>query len=397
MRVSTMGSYLSGLNLMQTMQSAIDHTQKQISTGQTLLAPSDDPIGAARALELRETLAGLAQFDRNAVVAQNRLSQEESALSSVNNVLQRVRELALQANNATQSNETRSLIAVEMREHLDQLVQIANQSDGNSRYLFSGHQQEVAPVTKSGGSYSYNGDQGQRMIAIGPDRMIADSDSGDDVFFRIRAGNGDFIAAPDAANTGSGIVGATSTLDPSAWIPGNYTVEFVDATNYEVRDGLGANVAAGTHTDGEQISFLGISFDLSGAVAAGDQFVVEPSPYQDMFSSIDQLATAIETSVSSDQASAAQTNSINAGLRYIDEAIGNVLDVRTQVGSRLAAIEEQVDSNAELALISNETLAGIEDLDYAEALSRLSVQMTTLEAAQKSFVATQQLSLFDYI
>ncbi|HNP34439.1 MAG TPA: flagellar hook-associated protein FlgL [Woeseiaceae bacterium] len=397
MRVSTMGSYLSGLSLMQRMQSAIDHTQKQISTGQTLLSPSDDPIAATRALELREALAGLAQFDRNAVVAKNRLSQEDSSLSSVNNVLQRVRELALQANNATQSNETRSLIAVEMREHLDQLMQIANQTDGNGRYLFAGNQQDVAPVAKVGGTYNYNGDQGQRMIAIGPGRLVADSDAGDAVFFRIRSGNGDFVAAPDATNSGSGIIGTASTVDPSAWVPGTYSVEFIDATNFEVRDSLGVNVASGSHNDGEQIEFLGVAFELNGDIAPGDRFIVQASPYQDMFSSIDKLATALAMPVAGDTASAAQTNVINAELRYIDQAIGNVLDIRTQVGSRLAGIESQVDSNASQALISNEVLAGIEDLDYAEALSRLSQQMTTLEAAQKSFVATQQLSLFDYL
>ena len=132
MRVSTIGMYLNGLTSMQRLQSALDVTQRQISSGRRILTPSDDPIAAARSLELREAVGRLEQFDRNANIATNRLSQEESALQSVNNVLQRVRELSLQGNNATQTNESRRQIAVEIRELREQLVQIANQNTSST-------------------------------------------------------------------------------------------------------------------------------------------------------------------------------------------------------------------------------------------------------------------------
>ncbi|MDH4046647.1 MAG: flagellin, partial [Gammaproteobacteria bacterium] len=86
----------------------------------------------------------------------------------------------------------------------------------------------------------------------------------------------------------------------------------------------------------------------------------------------------------------------NGSILGLDQALGKILDVRTQVGSRLSAIESQGDSNSAFALTVQDTLAQLEDLDYAEALSRLSLQMTTLEAAQQSFIRTQQLSLFNY-
>ena len=76
--------------------------------------------------------------------------------------------------------------------------------------------------------------------------------------------------------------------------------------------------------------------------------------------------------------------------------IGQVLDVRTRVGSRLAAIESQTDTNDAFALTLQQTIGELEDLDYAEALSRLSFELTVLEASQKSFVRTQSLSLFNY-
>jgi flagellar hook-associated protein 3 FlgL len=381
---------------MQRLQAALDQTQRQISTGRRILTPSDDPIAASRALEIRESVGRLEQFDRNANIASNRLSQEEAALGSVNNVLQRVRELALQANNATQSNESRRLIAIEMRQHLDQLVQIANQKDGNGRHLFSGNLESTTPVNRVGGAFAYNGDQGQRYIQVGEGRQIADGDSGAAVFFNIRNGNGSFATTPATANAGSGVLGSGSVVDPSVWDQDQYTVRFIDPANYEVLDSSAALVTSGTFQPGDTLAFRGIEFSLDGQPAAGDEFNVVPSRYQDVFSIVDQIATTLEQGVTGVAEQAALNNSINAGLLNIDQAIGNVLDVRIQVGSRLAAIENQVDSNGALNLTLRETLANIEDLDYAEALSRLSLEVTTLEAAQQSFIRTQSLSLFNY-
>ncbi len=396
MRISTLSSYLNGLSAMQRLQAALDVTQRQISTGRRLLTPSDDPVAASRALEFRESLARLDQFERNGGMAVNRLAQEESALNSVNNGLQRVRELALQANNATQSNESRQLIAVEIREQLENLIQLANQRDGSGSYMFSGNLEEAEPVSRMGASFVYNGDQGQRLIDIGEGRQVADGDPGSDIFFRIRAGNGTFTVAPVGGIAGTGIVGQTSVVDPSAWDQGTYTVSFVDPNSYQVIDSGGAVIAAGAYQSGDRIAFRGIEFTLTGEPAANDDFAVRPSPYRDMFTSIERLASAIELNVTDDVSRAAVTNGINESLMDIDQAIGTVLNTRTKIGSRLAAIENQADSNAAIALTVQETLADIQDLDYAEALSRLSLQVTSLEAAQQSFVRTQQLSLFDY-
>ncbi|MDJ0750706.1 MAG: flagellar hook-associated protein FlgL [Woeseiaceae bacterium] len=397
MRVSTLGSFQNGLGLMQRLQSALDQTQRQISSGRRILTPSDDPVASARAIGIRESVARLDQFDRNANVATNRLAQEEVALQSANNVLQRVRELALQANNATQSNESREQIAVELDELLDQLVQIANQKDGTGAFLFSGNLKDTQPVSRTPFGFVYNGDQGQRFIQIGEGRQVADGDSGADVFFSIKDGNGTFRGSPVAGNTGSGTLGTNSLVDPSAWVPDQYTVTFSSPDVYEVRDGSALVVSIGPFQPGDTISFRGIEFAIDGQPDAGDEFLIEPSGNVDVFSAVEQLVSAVRTPVSDDASRAALTNGLNSSLQSIDQGIGRVLDVRTQVGSRLVAIEGQVDSNGAQILSYRETLAGLEDLDYAEALSQLSLQATTLEAAQQSFVRTQSLSLFNFL
>jgi len=396
MRVSTRGAFLQGLSMMQQLRSALDLTQRQLSSGRRILTPSDDPIGASRALEIRESLARLTQFERNSGVAVNRLSQEESALNSVNNVLQRVRVLALQASNATQSNESRQLIAIEMRQQLGQLVQLANQTDGNGAFLFSGNLSDTQAVTRTGATFSYNGDQGQRYIQIGEGRQVADGDSGAAVFFAIRDGNGTFSSSAAATNTGTGVVGAGSLTDPGAWAPDQYTVRFIDAANYDILDSSAAIIGSGSFQPGDTIAFNGIQFTVDGQPQAADEFVVAPSRFQDVFTTLEQLATALERGVTGGTSRAFQSNNINSELLNIDQAIGNILDVRTQVGSRLAAIEQQVDSNGAIAISYQEALGNIEDVDYIETLSRLSIEATTLEAAQQSFIRTQSLSLFNY-
>ena len=396
MRVSTYGSFLDSLHAMQRLQEALATRQRQISSGRRILQPSDDPIGSARSIELGEALSRLEQFERNGTIAGNRLGQEEAALTSVNNVLQRVRELSLQANNATQSNETRNLIALEMREQLNNLVQIANQKDGGGSYLFAGNQEQAQPVSRMGSTFSYNGDQGQRLIQIGEGRAVADGDSGASIFFQVRTGNGVFTVVPGATNSGTGVIGPSSVTNPTLYDQDQYTVSFLDPANYEVRDSGGGLVSSGNFSPGDNIAFRGIELSINGQPAAGDQFIVPPSGFQNIFATIDNLATAIAQPVYDDGSRVELNNKINAGLMNLDQALGNVLDVRTQVGSRLAAIETQLDSNGAMALTLQSTLAQIQDLDYAEAISRLSAEAATLEAAQQSFIRTQQLSLFNF-
>ena len=274
MRVSTTSTFLTGLTAIQRLQSALDQTQRQISSGRRLLNPSDDPIAAGRGLDLRESLSRLEQFDRNGGIARNRLALEEASLTSVNDILQRVRELALQANNATQSDETRDLIAVEMREQLDNLIQVANQKDGAGAYLFSGNLSDTTPVTRAGSTFTYNGDQGQRRIQIGEGRQVADGDPGSSVFFRVREGNGTFSISPSPANSGSGVVGTNSVTDPTQYDQDQYTVRFISPDDYEVLDSSAALVRTGVFEPGNAIDFRGIELAIDGRPAANDEFVV---------------------------------------------------------------------------------------------------------------------------
>jgi flagellar hook-associated protein 3 FlgL len=382
---------------MQSLQSMLDRTQRQISTGKRILTPADDPIAASRTLDMRESLSRLGQFERNSNMATIRLQDEEVALKGVNDVLQRVRELTLQANNATQSNETRALIATELKENLNQLVQLANQQDAEGRYIFSGNREDTAAVVQTAAGFTFNGDDGRHESQIGENRSITTGDSGADVFYRIRAGNGTFVVKPSSGNSGSGIVTASKVVDSALYDKSGYTVRFVDEASYEVLDTSNSVVATGTHEPGQTIGFQGIEFSLDGRAAGGDEFVVAPSRYQSVFESVQQIIDAVEAPIAGDASRALSGSRLNAGLEDIDQAIGNVLEFRTSVGTRLGAIEQQSDTNDSFALNLQQTIGELEDLDYAEALSRLSFTLTVLEASQQSFVRTQGLTLFNFL
>ncbi len=394
MRVSTQAFFENSVATLQRLQSDLNEIQQQVATGRRIQRPSDDPVGSARALNLRQSLETLDQYQRNAGLVENRLRLGEETLTGVTGLLQRARELSLQAANATQSNETRAFIATELRQQLDQLLALANTRDANDEYLFAGFQSGTQPFTRTSSGFEYNGDQGQRFVQVSRGRQVADSDAGNRIFSRIREGNGQVLATGDAANTGSGRIYNNDAAPVSGYAFEAYRIDFTAADAWEVRDGAGTLVATGAYTPGESISFGGLDVRIEGVPAAGDAFDVGPSPNTDVFSIVDRLATALETGVNSDASRAALDGAVDRGIAGLDQAISRLLEVRTGVGSRLATVEAQVDANAGTALVLQESLADVEDLDYAAAISALTQQATALEAAQQSFLRIQGLSLF---
>lgn len=386
------------LNALEQAQQRVADTQTQVSTGRRVNQPSDDPLASARIGELESSLTRLEQYQSNVDVGRNRLGLEEQVVADVVNSLQRVRELAVQANNETQGSiESRRIIAVELRERFDGLVALANSVDSAGRYLFAGFSENTQPFVRSGGSVTYNGDQGQRSVQVSENRFVAVNDPGSEVFQRAPNGNGTFALSANPANTGTGIMGAGTLFDPATYVPDTYTVTFLTPADYEVRDSGGGLVLAGTYADGDAISFLGIEIDLNGLPAAGDAFVAAPSTSQDLFTTVDTLITALESGGNSDAARALIHNQVGQSLVDIDQAIGSLLEVRAEIGGRLRALDEEAALNGGFALQLTGTLSDLRDLDYAEAVSRLSQQLVGLEATQQTYARLQGLSLFRYL
>lgn len=399
MRISS--KTLSDLFVAQLgrQQSSLAKTQLQVSTGLRFNRPAEDPVAASQSLDLQRSLDANEQYQTNANLAENRLKLSESTIAAVGDTLQRLRELAVQASNATETAESRRMIATEVRQRLDGLLQLANTQDGNGQYLYAGYSTGTRPFAATPTGYQYNGDQGQRLVQVGPGTLIADSDSGAAIFQLVRNGNGVFVAGQDPANTGSGVIGSRGVADPAQWDGGTYSIVFTSGTTYEIRDATNAVITGGTGTyvSGQNIVFRGVQLELTGTPATGDRFTVEPSRHQDVFATVARFLDALGRDTSDPARGATLRNDLNATLEDLDQAIGNVLEARADIGGRLQSIESQKNTNTDLGLQLQTNLSDTRDLDYAAALSKMSQQLTALQAAQQSYVKVMGLSLFNYL
>lgn len=397
MRISTRSLQLQWLADVYRRQAELARVQKQVSTGLRIGTAADDPAGASQVLSLSQGLDRLENFDANGESVRRRLALEENALDKFGDSLGRVRELVVQAGGGIQSNETRAAIAAEMRELLAGMVDLGNSQDGEGRYLFAGNAVASQPITLSNGVAAYNGDDGARTQRIGDNRSVREGDPGSEVFFAIRNGNGTFAVAAGAANQGSAYFGPATVIDKAAWVPDDYTVTFTSASAYVVTDSGGATVASGAWSPGEAVEFRGASIDFNGTPAPGDTFGVSPSENRSVFDTVSGMISALESDTSVPGGRTAFQNALNAALLDLEQAEVRLGNVRSSVGARLAAVDEQRSNNEELALQLQSTLSTVRDVDYPKAISELESNLTALEAAQKVFAQTRSLSLFDLL
>lgn len=396
MRISTAMLHAQGVANILRNQTTLARTQNELALATRLISAKDDPGAWARAANLDQHLAQLERYRSNTNIAQHRLGLEESALVSVTDTLNRVRELALQASNATTSADARQSIAQEIQSRLGELLSAANATDGDGRYLFAGTADGAAPFALAVVGATYTGSASTRLIDIGPERGIALGDAGDAVFGNLRTGNGTFAVTADANNAGQAKLDAAKVVDAASWDAGTYTLSF-SGGNYEVRDAGNALVASGAYTSGTAISFRGVQLTISGAPVDGDRFEVAPSQSQDLFAIVQKMAALFATTPADPAANARHQTAFHGALEELDAAMSHISSVRAGVGFRLHAVDDALAQIDTLDVHSQGSLSELRDLDYAEATSRLNLQMTALQAAQQSYARIQGLSLFDFL
>ena len=400
LRISTAELHLNALTSLRMRTSEIAKLQEQIASGTKLTRAADDPSGMSTALGLDHALASLEQYDRNSALLGDRLRQQESALSDAGDALIRARDLSIQANNATLTADDRHAIAVELRSLRASLLQVANRDDDRGRRLFAGTQDGVAPFVDSAGSVSYVGDDGQNLVDVAPDISLADTDAGSRVFLRVPTGDDISRALADAGNTGSGVLDTAQVSDPTAWNGATLMLRFTSATAYEVVDGSGNPLSppvSGAWTPGQVVTAQGVQFKVTGAPAAGDAFTLETAPDQDIFATLQDLADALDSPGTTATDDARRSNALRAGLKNLDMGQQHLLDIRAETGIRRADLENSDSVRADDNIAMSQMLSDLRDTDMADAISRLQLNMTALEAAQRMMARLQGSSLFDKI
>lgn len=524
MRISTIQAYNTGVLGIQNNYSNVTRTQEQISSGTRILTPADDPVGSVRLLQLDQQSNKLEQYKANLTAAKNSLTQEEATINSVNNILQRVREITLEAGNGALDKGGRLALAQELAEREEELYGLVNSKNARGEYLFGGYSSSQPPFSKEAdGSYTYQGDEGQRSIQIAGSKMIAINDNGKELFADAEninrivtyAGNG---AGEDGgtARISLGEVISKNEFDQEFY-PNNRVTIVVneDASGYDVLDENGdafvppiSGEIKANSDNSYKLNFLGVSVTLDGELSAGNAFTigrgVPGNEARTVSNDGNSVAAGISWGVIEDQAlfdasfpsdpvtvrivddglgnlgyrfevagtldpaagepahpmeAAPTTSVLYRGLRFdlsgsandtftltaeprqtpehgerknvldtiaslrqeltvggdktedklrrrdilsislqnLDNSMNKVLGVQTTIGARLNVIESTENEHGEAEVINAAVKSGIEDLDYAEALSRLSLQTVVLQAAQQSFVKVSGLSLFNLL
>ncbi|MCY1218026.1 flagellar hook-associated protein 3 [compost metagenome] len=407
MRVASSTLYQQGLASMNLQQGSLLHIQQQLGTGRRILTPSDDPVAATRALGVSQAQAVNGQYTTSRSQTNIALAAEENALQSVTTVTQNIQTLLVQAGNGTMSDADRGSLATALEGLYNQLLGLANSDDGNGQYLFGGTRSGTAPFTQSTGAGNYIGDTGQQLMQVDVARQMPAGDNGRDVFLSVTGGAG-YVVKGNSANTGSATFGTVSITDPSDPLYGkslqvNFQTNASGQMEYTITDMADPTAPAlagpAAYNAPARIELGGVTFNVSGEPKDGDTLTMQPAREAgtDMFANLQNVIDTLRkpTTTPGDQANL--SNVLSTATRQFSNSLDNVLTVRASVGSRMQELDALDDVGSNRDLTYSQTLSGLQDLDYAAAITEYYQRQTALQGAQQSFMQIQGMNLFKYL
>ncbi len=438
MRISTIQAFNTSVAGMQKNYANLTRTQEQISTGKRILTPADDPVASVRLLQLSQEQALNAQYTSNNTAAQNSLNSEDAILTSIETVLQRIREIGVQAGNGTLDASDRESLGTEVQQREDELLSLMNSKDASGHYLFGGAQSDQQPfVRNADGTYSYQGDETPVNVQVASSTFMALGDNGKDLFEnvfnanRVTTAQGAVGVNTDGTvSTGRVSLGlvtdktAYDTTFPASNPPvatDGVGIHFLNSTDYVVYDQAtlpagydwttynAATPPTGQLTTGaidtnpatsDFINYGGVKVQIDGVPQTGDDFTINRKPTEEkrsLLNTVSDLRKALQGSGNTPEDNRVIRDAAAVALSNLDAVYSKVDATRGSVGARLNTLDSTGDFIADVTLVNKSVQSDLEDLDYADAVSRLSLQQTVLSAAQQSFAKIANLSLFNYI
>ena len=394
-RISTANAYDGAINNLLQRQTTLTATQEQMTSGKRVLKASDDPTAAARGERARALEARTTASEKAVDASSNAMTLTESALGDAGELLQQARELVVSAGDASYSDEERASKAAAISALRDQLLSVSNRPDGQGGYVFSGQGSGGAPFVDQPGGVTFQGVGGSVNVAT--DEPLPLTLDGGSVWLSAGTGNGVFTTKN--VNSGAAWIDAGRVTDPSQITGSTYDVQFSTAggnTTYSIlKDGQPTAAVGQPFTSGRDIAVDGMSFTISGAPGNGDTFEMAPSTKS--LSVFDTLDKVVKQLTMPSDGSAGVEQSVQDGLRDIDQVSAHLSSARSFAGTtlqRLDGVKGRLDATELSAETSRSTA---EDLDMVKALASFNQQQTGYQAALQSYATIQKLSLFQYL
>ena len=404
MRIATTTFYDNALYGIEQQRSQITKLEEELSTGKSVNAPSDNPAAFANGQRLQANINALGQYTSDNARLSDQLGLASKTLDAVLTTLSSVKSLALQAANGTANASNRAALAEQIQSAKAQLLSLANTRSGSGQYLFSGSMGLSAPFAEQpGGQVIYRGDGASGTLHSAPNSSVTSLLSGM-VFAAVPKGNGYGTVSAAGTNTGSAIAvmtGITSPASATAFRDGTspYSISFstVGSTLQYTVTQAGTPVTTGTFSSGMTLSLGGISLRFDGTPAAGDSFSLSPSRPQSLFTTLDQLASALSQPVSTAAERSQNTQQLDTVLNNLGQAYTGLLAQQSTIGVSMNALKETQTTNAMQQNSDTQTLASEVDANIPKVITALNERQSSMTAAMKAFAAVAGLSLFKYL
>ncbi len=208
MRISTAMMYQQNMRGVTNAQSEWLRYGEQMSTGKRVTKPSDDPIAASQAVVLSQAQAQNSQYALARTFATQKVSLEENVLGQVSTAIQSAQEKIVNAGNGTLSDDDRASLATDLEGIRNQILNLANSTDGNGRYIFAGYKTDSAPFSGGANSVTYTGGDTAVTQSVDASRTMTIGHTGTQVFNSLTSN-----AVPEPAGTGDSETNLFNMLD----------------------------------------------------------------------------------------------------------------------------------------------------------------------------------------
>jgi len=164
MRITSAKAYETSIGNLQSRQQDLADAQNKLTSGKRVTVASDDPVAAARAERALAAMVRSEADQRALEASRNVTTQTESALGDAGELMQQAREAVINAGNGSYSDSDRATLATSLKGIRDQLLAIANRTDGAGTYLFGGQGTQAPPFVDTPAGVVYQGAGGQTMV-----------------------------------------------------------------------------------------------------------------------------------------------------------------------------------------------------------------------------------------